>query len=191
MSTLSKVNDENNRIFQVMESIEYYFLCFMIYSFGGWIYELVLCLIHGEGFVNRGFNLGPYLPIYGFGGVLILVIFYRFKDRLNPAAICLLIAAFAAAVELSATYIMDLCGTDWSSLWDYSERFLNFQGRIALWPALKFGLMGILFIYLVQPYINKIFSGKSRSQHILAGILFVVFLTDCVYHIVNGSNFAG
>ena len=44
---------------------------FLIFSFVGWVYEFILCIIHGEGLVNRGFLFGPWLPIYGIGGMLI------------------------------------------------------------------------------------------------------------------------
>ena len=172
------------------QKLEHYFLCFMVYSFAGWIYELSLCLIHGQGFVNRGFDFGPYLPIYGFGGILILYIFNRFKGKMNPALMCILISIFAAGVELVSTYLMQLAGITWSTLWNYNGDFLNFQGRIAPWPALKFGLLGILFIYVLQPHIDKLKEDNSKLKHVIVACLFVLFMIDCVYHLMNGSNFA-
>ena len=168
-----------------------YFWFWLAYSFAGWIYEVALCFIHGEGFVNRGFNFGPYLPIYGFGGLLILVVFYRFKEKLNPIVMCIAISAFAAVIELIATYILDLTGTGFHTLWDYSNRFANFDGRIALWPALKFGLMGCLFIYLFQPQLEKILNKPWRAKYIVTAVVALTILADSVYHIINGSNFAG
>ena len=42
----------------------YYFSLFMIYSFGGWVIEMIFVGFQEKKIVNRGFLLGPYLPIY-------------------------------------------------------------------------------------------------------------------------------
>ena len=56
-------------------------LFFIFYSIIGWIYEELLFLIEDNVLCNRGVLFGPWLPIYGFGGLVIVGIFYRFKEK--------------------------------------------------------------------------------------------------------------
>ncbi|MFZ7130752.1 MAG: putative ABC transporter permease [Eubacteriales bacterium] len=45
-------------------------LFFAIYSFLGWVLETAFVSIIHRKFINRGFLIGPFTPIYGFGGIL-------------------------------------------------------------------------------------------------------------------------
>lgn len=51
-----------------------YILFFFVCAFIGWIWEIILTLIQTGNIVNRGVLHGPWLPIYGFGGVGILLL---------------------------------------------------------------------------------------------------------------------
>ena len=50
-----------------MNEIYYYFLLFLIYSFIGWLIEVIGKLIEKHKFINRGFLIGPICPIYEIG----------------------------------------------------------------------------------------------------------------------------
>ena len=54
-----------------MRNVMIYFLLFLIYSFCGWAIEVIGKLIEKKKFINRGFLIGPYCPIYGFGALAI------------------------------------------------------------------------------------------------------------------------
>ena len=60
--------------------IMYYFLLFMIYSIAGWILEVTCKYIDYKRFINRGFLIGPYCPIYGYGAILITFLLYRYES---------------------------------------------------------------------------------------------------------------
>ena len=62
-----------------MENI---FLYFMIYSFLGWLCECIYCSIPEKKFINRGFLMGPYCPIYGFGALLVLYLLHPFASNI-------------------------------------------------------------------------------------------------------------
>ena len=47
-----------------MNKIVLYFLLFLIYSFMGWLMEVIVTVIKEHKFVNRGFLIGPYCPKY-------------------------------------------------------------------------------------------------------------------------------
>lgn len=80
-------------------------------------------------------------------------------------------------MELFATYIIDFTGGNFKNLWDYSDRILNFQGRIALIPDLKFGIVALIGIYLIQPLLIKFVTMKDQKKvNIVFIILSVYFL---------------
>ena len=58
----------------MIQNIETYILLFTIYAIIGWLMEVSLSFIQHHKFVNRGFLIGPYCPIYGFGGVTITIL---------------------------------------------------------------------------------------------------------------------
>ena len=60
--------------------ITYYFLLFIIYSIAGWTMEVVLKYKENKRFIDRGFLIGPYCPIYGYGAILITLLLYRYKN---------------------------------------------------------------------------------------------------------------
>lgn len=175
-------------------------LFFIFYCIVGWIYEELVFMIEFNTICNRGALFGPWLPIYGFGGLIIICIFYRFKDKkvkigwLNIRPIILFFEAviFATLVELISTYIMDFTGGNFKSLWDYSDELLNFQGRIALIPDLKFGLVALVGIYLIQPLLVKFVTMKDQKKvNIVFIILSVLFFTDVIARYWLGPNFKG
>lgn len=173
-----------------------YFICFAII---GWIYELIVFLVEDHILVNRGFLYGPWLPVYGFGGIVIYFLFYRLKNKpvkigkinIRPLLLVLYISAIAVLVELATTYICDLIKTDWTTLWYYGDKFMNFQGRIALVPGLKFGLVGIIGIYAIIPLIDKFISLKNKPAYIISYATIIIFFIDVIIHIFTGSTYNG
>lgn len=175
------------------------FIYFISFAFIGWIYELILFLIEDHILVNRGYFYGPWLPIYGFGGLIIYSLFYRFKDRqikikninIRPLVLIIYISLVAVTVELISTYICDVIGVNWQSLWTYADDFMNFQGRIALLPGLKFGIIGVLAIYFIIPLIDKVKESNNKIVNIIVYIVICIFLLDVIIHIFTGSTYNG
>ncbi len=69
----------------------------------GWLWEVLLCLVKGEGFVNRGILKGPWLPIYGFGGVILSMLFNRWRKK--PVAVFML--SMTAGIVLLILFVID------------------------------------------------------------------------------------
>ena len=63
-------------------SIYLYFLLFLIYSFIGWLIEIINVSWIEKRFVNRGFLLGPYCPIYGVGCLLLILLLSDYADNI-------------------------------------------------------------------------------------------------------------
>ena len=165
-----------------------YFLFFVLYSVLGWIYEVFLeVVVYRWGFSNRGVLFGPYCVIYGAGALLILLAFTRLRRTpirlgrisVTPVLVFLGIVILTTALELLGSYIMEATQGNW--LWDYRHYAFNFQGRVALNPSIRFGIGGMVFLYILQPLFEKLADRLSRRQlYCLSGVLAVLMAADCV-----------
>ena len=83
-------------------------------------------------------------------------------------------------VELIASYIMEFTQGGW--LWDYTRFSFNFQGRIALNPSIRFGIGGMVFLYLLQPLFRKLTDRMNdKVLYITSGVVLALFTADIIY----------
>lgn len=191
---LAKIMDTVREKLKSAENLMTRFIC---YAIVGWLYEVVLWIFEQHQIMNRGFCFGPWLPIYGFGGILLYYTIYQYalKEQqigpinIKPLLVCLIIAASAATVELISTYIMDMAGLDFHTLWSYDDYAINFQERIAFLPAIKFGILGCIIIYMAQDKIDMFLRSKDSRAVYLRYVLCFLFIIDVVIHLVKGSNY--
>ena len=101
----------------------------------------------------------------------------------------LIVSASAAAIELAATYLMDLAGADFHSLWSYDDYAINFQERIGLLPSLQFGLLGCIILYMAHDKIDRFVRSEEKHVVCLRYALCVIFLADLIIHMIIGSNY--
>ncbi len=176
----------------MLNKVKKYYLCFMMYSVIGWLYEVILeVFIYKWGFSNRGVLFGPYCPIYGVGALIFILIVGRIlKDKKRKDKILLIPVVFilcmviATSIELIASYLCEwLLGSwPWQTYVDYKY---NFQGRIALSPSLRFGLGGILFLYIIQPLYERLYSKLSNKVvNILFYLIGSLFIVDIISLII-------
>lgn len=122
-------------------------LLFFACAFLGWVLEVSCKAVQFRRFINRGFLIGPYCPIYGCGAVLIGRLLSRFDGR--PAVVFALAMAVCGVLEYLTSYAMEkLFHARW---WDYSHRRFNLNGRVCANTLIPFGLMGLLLVYGVRP----------------------------------------
>lgn len=128
-------------------NIKMYFLLFIIYSFIGWSIEVIGVLVRDKRFVNRGFLIGPYCPIYGFGGISIVFFLTKFMN--DPIALFVMAIFICSVLEYSTSFIMEkIFKTRW---WDYSDKKFNINGRICLETMWAFGALACFVMYIVNP----------------------------------------
>ena len=166
----------------IMRKIRNLIEWFIVYSMMGWIYEVVwwYMIELNRGFVNRGVLFGPWLPIYGFGMLAVLGVVRLFKIK-KPLPIFLVGTALVTGVELLGSYIMEW--TVGYIMWDYSDMFGNFEGRISVKTSILFGLLILLGIYSVQPRMEKFQKrfDKNVVHNILFVLVFLALITDAVF----------
>jgi len=135
---------------------------------------------------------GPYLPVYGVGALAFIFTIYKLISGKSAKKKILLIpivflgcAIVATTIELIASYLCEWFMGSWP--WQtYADYAINFQARIALSPSIRFGLGGALFLYLIQPALEKLFSKFNSKAIIGAGIsIAAILIVETVYLVIK------
>ena len=134
-----------------------YFLLFIIYSMLGWLIEVSAFLISDKKFINRGFLIGPYCPIYGVGAIVMILTLSNYTD--SPLILFVMSIVIFSLLEYYTSYFMEkIFKARW---WDYSKKKFNINGRICLETMIPFGLLGLLAMYVINPFLNNIIESFS------------------------------
>ena len=148
-----------------------YILLFFIYAFIGWCIEVVAKIIDDRKFVNRGFLIGPILPIYGIGVLLILLVS---KPGDNFIVIFLKAIFVCSILEYFTSWVMEVFfKTRW---WDYSQRRFNLNGRICLNTMIPFGVLGLLVVYVLNPFFTFLIDHSPYVVNVIFVGIFVFFI---------------
>ena len=171
-----------------MNEIYYYFLLFLIYSFIGWLIEVIGKLIEKHKFINRGFLIGPICPIYGHGCLLMILTLSRYKD--NPLVLFVNAIFICSLLEYFTSYFMEkIFKARW---WDYSTKRFNLNGRICAETMIPFGILGTLVICVINPifeYLLNLFNFETIK--ITAVVLFIIYIIDNTISLIIMFGFKG
>lgn len=144
---------------------------FIIYSFLGWIMESIYRSMCEKKLINTGFLHGPVCPIYGFGALIMLLFLDGFKDK--PVALffiaIMLLTFWEYMVGLGLEKIFK------TKYWDYSDRKFNLQGRVCFPNSLYWGVLGVLFVKFIHPFIENLV-GKADINILQYSVIFVMFI---------------
>lgn len=165
--------------------ISKYFLLFVFYSFLGWLMEVTQGYVRHKKFVNRGFLIGPYCPIYGYGAISMTLLLKGYAN--DPIVLFVMAIVICSILEYTTSFVMEkLFKIRW---WDYSNRKFNINGRICLETMIPFCILGCLMIYFVNPFMFAIIDMiPSNLINIIAVILFIIYLVDNAISITIISN---
>lgn len=154
----------------------------LIYSFLGWVGEVLYAYYRRGHFVNRGFLYGPLCPIYGVSITAIVT-------ALEPLAQNIFMIFMGSVVITTlAEYITSSILEKFfdSKWWDYSNKKFNLKGRICLSFSLLWGLAGTIMYKLVHPKVLSIIYALPESATInMAYIGLTVFTADMAFTLVS------
>lgn len=169
----TKIINTKNR-----HSFDYYVLLFFLVSLFGWLWEVALYLVREHKFVNRGIMIGPWLPIYGAGALFLYFVLNRWKKK--PLLVFAVSSILCSVLEYVSGYFLEkMWGVKW---WDYSEMFMNLDGRICLMSCLMFGVGGIFLIFFLIPIYTALYNKIPEKLRLTAGIvLILLFVADAAY----------
>ena len=128
-------------------------LWFIIYCFLGWIWESIYRSIRLRRIINSGFLVGPYIPIYGFGAMLFVILLHF---TTNPIELFFIGGISAMVLEYFTSWLLEVIfHARW---WDYTGRFGNINGRVTLSSFLAFG-----FFAMIMPFVHLQVGGIVAS----------------------------
>ena len=155
---------------------------FLVYSFLGWGIESIYKSILERKIVNSGFLYGPFCPIYGFGAIIM----YLFLEDISNKPIitfCLGFVVLSLWEYIAGVILEKIFHTKY---WDYSEYKFNLQGRVCLINSIFWGILGMLFIDVINPSITGIIN-KISTEHIIYFniVSYIIFIVDTVASVIN------
>lgn len=167
--------------------IQIYFMLFITYAIIGWILETTYVFIGTKKLYNRGFMVGPYIPIYGVGCLLITILLSRYQD--SVFGLFCMSMVICSLLEYFTSYIMEkLFKTRW---WDYSKRRYNINGRICLETMVPFGLVSLIVIYFLNPFFIDLYETMNPTGlNILCIIIAIIFMTDFIFSLIVVSGYS-
>ncbi len=174
-----------------MKDFYYYFLIFFIYCVIGYISETLFVYFRTKKLVNRGFLIGPYLPIYGVGGVLITFLLTGYYN--DPIVVFTFSFIICSCVEYFTSFALEkIFKRKW---WDYSYRKYHINGRVCLLNSTLFGVGGLFTIYLANQYIFAFVLSIPAKTRMIASLIIIIILiadsTASIINIIRTNNIAG
>lgn len=147
----------------------------MTYAFLGWCIEVLGKLISEKKFINRGFLIGPYCPIYGYGVLILTLGLQKYYE--DPFTLFIMSILSCSILEYTTSFLLEkIFHTRW---WDYHHFKFNINGRICLETMIPFGLGGLFVIYRINPFFYRLYSNLSPTiLYALSAILFLLYITD-------------
>ena len=157
---------------------------FIIYSFLGFVIETLFALVNYGVFESRqSFLYGPFCSIYGLGAVIIILVL-RYKFFKNNHTLFIGGFIVGSIVEYFVSLFGELLlNVKW---WDYSDRFLNINGRICFLYSIFWGILGVYLLKSVNPKIDKFIDWLLKKINIVfckivTGGLIIFLFIDCLF----------
>ena len=169
--------------------MRYLLLYFLIYAFIGWLLETVYAIGTLGHFVKRGFLYGPLCPIYGWGAVILISCLKKYKSK--PFILFFYSAIIFSVFEYVAGFALDvLFAARW---WDYTNDFMNLNGRISIFFSFAWGIIALVFIHFVHPFVEKITKKIVKKipvkiQLVFINVAFIILSTDTILSSIRYLN---
>lgn len=158
---------------------------FIIYSFLGWIMESVVRSVIEKKIINTGFLRGPVCPIYGIGAIIMLIFLERFQDK--PIMLFFIAITLLTAWEYLVGVILEKIFK--TKYWDYSNQKFNFQGRICLTNSIYWGILGVVFVKFIHPFVEGIIAKIDVNLlYYSITIITIVMIVDLITTVIKIKN---
>lgn len=150
-------------------------LFFFLYGFLGWVWECIYVSAYERKWVNRGFLFGSFIPIYGFGAIIVLWLTLPVRDNI------LLIFIFGM---LGATLLEYVTGVAMQKLfharyWDYSRNRFNINGYICPFCSFGWGVFSVVQIKVLHLFVESaILKIPTNIASLISLILVAVYSAD-------------
>lgn len=173
---LKEINQEES--LSKIDTLKLYLLLFMTGGLIGFVFEVLYNILILHQFHKPGFLYGIFLPIYGWGTMLLVLCLKKIKK--HPIWLMIVAMVLAGILEYAAGSIMyAIWHQRW---WDYSNYFLNINGYVCFMSIALFGLAGLFVIYILEPLLHR-FVNKVNKKYInaICIIFIILYLIDNIF----------
>lgn len=170
-------------------SMRYLLLYFLIYAIIGWLLETIYAIGTLGHFVKRGFLYGPLCPIYGWGAVILISCLRKYKSK--PLKLFVCSAIIFSVFEYVAGFALDaLFSARW---WDYTNDFMNLNGRISIFFSFAWGIIALIFVHFIHPFVEKrvkkvLKKIPTKAQTILIHTGLIILIVDTILSSIKYLN---
>lgn len=165
-----------------LKKIEYYLFVFIIASVCGWVIELAYSSLTLHRLNIPGFLFGPYIPLYGMGAVIIIALCDDKNILKRVGKIFVLTTALEYIISITLEMVVH---RKW---WDYSNNFLNINGRVCLLYSMYWVLLGLMVLKFVKPVFEKVYNKvKSEKTTKIINTIMLVIIIDLILSIFAGK----
>lgn len=168
-------------VLKIFELITY----FIVYSFLGWLIESIYRSIGEKKLINTGFLTGPFCPIYGIGAIIMFLFLEDFESK--PILLFFIAIVILSAWEyLVGVWLEKVFHTKY---WDYSDHKFNIKGRVCLTNSIYWGILGVVFVKFIHPFMQKIL-GKVNTTLLISiiSVVSVGLIIDIIVSIMKMKN---
>lgn len=153
---------------------------FTVASIVGFFIETVYVYLCIGKIVKRGMLIGPYCPIYGFGALILYLIFYNVKPSKKNIPLIfimasLILGSFELLCGLGFKYILNI------EMWNYSDKPLNILNYTTVPILIGWGILGTIYVFFIHPLILKlvrIFNPQILRK--IAAVISIIFIFDLI-----------
>ena len=148
---------------------------FFVYCFFGWIIESTWVSAHQKKFVNRGFMRGPFIPIYGFGAMALLLVGTPLLKW--PVAVFFGGMIAASVLEYFTGALMEAIFK--VRYWDYTGKFMNINGHVCLSHSICWGILACIEDYFLHKPIARLSEQLTYKElNLIVMVISVYFISD-------------
>ena len=164
---------ENGETKKLVHKIIWYII---IFSIIGLLIETIFCyLTTGIIESRKGLIWGPFCPVYGVGATILIILLEKYKN--NPIKLFIIGSILGNIIEYLLSYILEaIYGI---KFWDYAYVDLNLNGRICIRYSIFWGVLSVLLINGIKPYIDKIINKIPNTKQINISII-ILLIVDCI-----------
>lgn len=150
-------------------------LFFFLYCFLGWVWECLYMSALEKQWINRGFLHGPFIPIYGFGAIIVLWLTAPVRDNI----FLIFITGMLGATALEYLTGVTLQQVFHARYWDYSNMRFNLNGYICPFCSFGWGAFSVATVKFLHVFLeNVILKIPANIAGILSIILVAVYAAD-------------
>ena len=164
---------KENKVTKVINFIIKIFWIFVIGSVFGFVAEMLYATVYTRALVIRqGLIYGPFVQVYGMGAVAYYLLISKVKDPKDAFFSGMIMGGI---IEYLCSFFQEIFFGTIS--WDYSQMFLNLNGRTSLLYCVYWGIIGVAFLKIIYPWLEKIEPLIYKKSVRIITIFFMLFMT--------------